>query len=128
MKIFDGRFEYRDDRFLFGSDCACHMRVWQHEDGRNVVIATEIEPSPGASVTNSCERWAAEVCRKYLLDPIKTIFIENYDRRHSEIDTSFPAETFDFVIFQWNGGLASKPEWKHCGRAAAEALIEDDLP
>ena len=128
MKEVDGRFEYTDSRFPMGSDCACHIRVWRFPDGKNVVLATELEPSPGASVTNTAERWAAEVCREYDLNPLRTIFIENYDRRSSDTDPSFPSETFDFVSFHWIGLDASRPEWQHAGRAAVETLIQEDLP
>jgi hypothetical protein len=138
VKDVDGRFEYRDDRFPFGSDCACRLRVWLLTDDRNVVMATQLEPSPGASVTNSCERWAAEACREYLLDPLKTVFIENYDRRESEKDVSFPPESFDFITFTWSDARtykeldqalhASKPQWKHGTRGEVEALIGEKLP
>src|SRR5689334_14640150 len=77
MKIADERMNYKDERYPMGSDCVCHIRVWQLDDGRNVVMASEFKTAVCASITNSCERWAAEACRKYVLDPIQTVFIEN---------------------------------------------------
>lgn len=137
MKMVDGRFEYRDDRYPMGSDCAIYLWVWQRGD-QNVVIATELNKSPGASVTNTCEKWAAEVCREYLLDPMKTCFIEHYDRRKSEVDPDFPAETFDRITFTWADArsykeldqplYASKPQWKHLTKAEVEEMVGEKLP
>lgn len=134
MKAIDRIFSYRDERFPMGADCACRIRIWQLKDGRRVVIATELEPSPGASVTNTCERWADGVCREYLLDPLKTIFVEHYDRRDGKVDPDFAPETFDFITFTWSDprtskepAYAEKPQWKHGTKAQVEMLIEDSL-
>jgi hypothetical protein len=111
-----------------GSNCACRLRIWKLKDGRHAVMATQLESSPGASVTNTAERWATEACREYNLNPFTTIFIENYDRRGSGTDPSFATESLDFVFFQWTEGHATNPEWKHAGRAVVERLIGEDLP
>ena len=138
MKTVDGIFEYEDQRFPMVSNCACHLQVWQSlKSGTAVVIATELNRSPGASVTNTAERWAAEVCREYLLDPLKTVFIEHYDRRDGRIDPDFAPETFDTITFKWSDArsykeldqplFAEKPEWKHVTKAEVEALIGEKL-
>lgn len=138
MKIVEGRFEYEDQRFPMGYDCACDLRVWQLKDGHNVVIATELNDSPGASVTNSAERWAAEACREYVLDPLQTIFIEHYDRRDGKVDPCFPAETYDSITFTWDDARcykefdqvlhAKNPQWKHMKKEEVEALVGEKLP
>ncbi len=128
MQKIDRVLPYQDTRFPFGTDCACRLRIYDLKDGKHVVLATELEPSPGASVTNTAERWATEACRQYHLNPFQTIFIENYDRRKTKIDPSFAPESFDFVSFTWDGDQAHDPVWRHAGRSAVEALIQDDLP
>jgi len=127
-KTVDRILAFRDERFPVQTNCACRLRVWQLKNGSNVVMATELEPSPGASVTNTAETWAAEACRQYNLNPFKTIFIENYDRREGTTDPSFPSESFDFVIFRWDSGKATMAKWRHAGRATVESLIGEKLP
>ncbi len=126
MKIVDGRFEYEDERFPMGSDCACRLRVYALRDGRHVVIATELENSPGASVTNSAERWAEESVKEYGLSPVSTVFIEHYDRGGTSRE--FPdGHSFSTVSFRWSADRAEMPKWVHATREMVEVLIAEPL-
>jgi hypothetical protein len=121
MLTVDGRFEYTDARFPLGSDCACRLRAWSLKAGGDVVMATELDPSPGASVTNTAETWAAEACEEYGLDPGTTVFVEHYE------PTDRRGETFDFVTFFWRDGRASSPEWKPATLEEIEKLVGEKL-
>lgn len=115
MKTVDCHFEYQDDRFPLGSECACRLRVFHIVDDIHLVLATELSPSPGASVTNTAERWAAEACRRYGLIPEKCVFVEHYDYRPER-------DVFDFVTFTWFGERAEFPKWRYGTRAEVERM------
>lgn len=121
MKLADHRFAYRDDRFPFGSDCACRLRVWGGIPF-NVVIATELQDAPGASVTNTIETIAAEVVKTFDLIPELTLFVEHYQHRGIEL-----RETFDCVHFTWRDGVATKPTWKPTTKKKIETIIREAL-
>jgi hypothetical protein len=130
MKTADTRLEYRDVRYPIGANCACWLRVWQ-SNGWALVLATELDPSPGASVTNSAERWAEEACKEYDLNPDSTTFVEHYDHRKGDGDENAqaqPNESFDFVSFEWIGDSARCPAWRHGTKVEVELLIGEKLP
>jgi hypothetical protein len=47
-------------------------------DGRTIIIVTEIDGNPGASVTNAAELIATQVCQRFDIDPAKLVWIEHY--------------------------------------------------
>lgn len=102
------RFAYTDNRFPFGRNCACRIRIWKMDDGSHTVLMTDLgKDSPGASVTNTVETVASEVANRFSIDPETTVWIEHYE--HAE-GSSLP-ETFDLVSFHWKDGRAGQPKW-----------------
>lgn len=69
------RFDYRG---FFGRPAWCGLEVIPLEDGRTVVIATELEDNPGTSVTSVAEHLASHVCDRFGIDPDRLVWVEHY--------------------------------------------------
>src|SRR5437870_4300282 len=70
------------DRFHFygfhGCTAWCALEILRLDDGRTVVIATEVKDNPGTSITNACEHLACRICIEFSIHPIDLIWIEHY--------------------------------------------------
>lgn len=115
-KIADERFEYTDDRYPLGSKCACRLRIWKAKHGRRfLILMTQLEPAPGASVTNTVETIATEAVHRFNISKNFCAFVEHYEHERSPgLD-----ETFDHVEFTWRYDedgrpRATEPIWSHC--------------
>jgi hypothetical protein len=69
-----GLCSYRDGN---GRLCRCHLQVYRDGDIA-VVVATELEDNPGASITNSFEYLATGVWQKLGVTFEQTTWIEHY--------------------------------------------------
>ena len=121
---------------LHARPAQCQIRVYDQAGGEAVVIATDIgDANPGASVTNTVEHIATEVCRRYRLDPARLTVVEHYDDRRTPRTFSFGrenGESFDVVTFRRmpatsNGTIAegetyAAPMWRRINKQQAEAL------
>ena len=149
---------------LNGRQGKCHLRVFSrlqpeqqarpiHDDEDSaarqvVVIATEVEDNPSASITNTAAKVAAQVCQHLGVHPSRLVWVEHYDERanapirsyarekyathNGDDDERFSIVTFDFreARNQRNIGGASlgEPTWKHTTKADIEKLIGETLP
>ena len=71
----------------------CHLRIFSrlepeqqarpiHDDedfaaSRVVVVATEVEDNPGASITNAAEKCASQVCEHFEIHPSRLVWVEH---------------------------------------------------
>ena len=121
----------------------CHIRIFDQAAGNVVLIATDIgDANPGASVTNTIERIATEVCHRYGLDPARLTVVEHYDDRRTPGAFSFGrenGESFDVVTFRRmpatdsagaiaDGAMFAAPMWRRIRKEQAEALAGQPLP
>ena len=112
MDYIDHIIEYKGYPFHnFISRCGIQVR--ETEDGKYLVIATDLGDDTGTSVTNACETIAEVVCRDYEILPRNLIFIEHYPARGRKKSSFFREETFNIVQFKNNGLKFFSPEWKH---------------
>ena len=130
MKTVNGFFDYKVDNWS-SRWSSTFLRVYSLADRVAVVIATEVADNPGPSITNSAEALATEVVKEYNLDPLRTYFVEHYDRRK---DGSYGAkvsdldkETYDFVEFSWTDRVACCAKWKPAAKDVIEKLIGEPL-
>ena len=101
----------------------CGLMIKKNND-THVVIATELyDDNPGTSVNYWNCRLAGMICREKGLDPSKLIFIEHTPDRGSKLENY--RETFDRVIFQWDGENFTDPDWEPLTREQVDALLED---
>ena len=115
----------------------CRIRIYLPEEERDavVVICTELPNNPGASVTNSVKRIAAEVIEAHRL-PTPLIWIEH----HPPETIDGRVETFEMVLFDsyeieelrapYLGDRAveiGSPTWKPLDRSSVEMLVGESL-
>src|SRR5687767_704206 len=95
MLVIDEIFEFEG---LNKRTAKCRIRIFTHlttaarqrplyddevqETAMVVVIATELDDNPGASITNAAEECAAQVCHRCRIHPSRLIWVEHYDDRH----------------------------------------------
>lgn len=135
----------------------CHLRLFSrlaveqqarpiHDDEDTatrqvIVLATEVEDNPGASITNAAEKLAAQVCEHFAIRPSRLVWVEHYDERdlprHQWASYRPEGESYDLVSFDFRsarqihdgGGISlGKPTWKHTTKADIEKLIGEKLP
>ena len=107
------------DRYRFrgfhGCDAWYALDILKANEGRTVVIATEVEDNPGTSVTNAAEELACQVCVEFSIDPSQLVWIEHYGypapgelKRHPR--------TYDLVTFTISpaarGAVFRQPQWR----------------
>ena len=113
----------------------CRVRIYAPEDKERdsfVVILTEPEDNPGASLTNSAEEIAASVVSANALPTSRTVFIEHYES--GARGTPEDPHTFDLITYshadpepvlragRWRVELG-EPSWSALDRASVETLI-----
>lgn len=98
-------------RGLHGCESKCGLRILTREDGRVVVICSELPDNPGTSVTNFVEELAGLVCVEYRIHPTRLVWIEHYvsHRRH-------PKPDWDLVTFKsvsdGRRAVFFEPQWR----------------
>ncbi len=93
-------------------NAVCHLRIIQNKTA-TIVIATELATNPGMSITNAAEVLASKIVKQFHLNPKTTRFIEHYGKESYDHDAGRKrADTYDEVMFTWNGTGATHPVWK----------------
>ncbi len=103
---------------LYGFPSKCGLAIYKQE-GRAVVVFTELPDNPGTSVTNAIELLATQVCSEMLLHyrPADIRFVEHYPAdRHRQ------KETYDLVQLEWDGSQFKSPRWSRLDVAATDSL------
>ena len=98
----------------------CRLRIYR-KSSYHVVVLSEPEEESGTSVTNAAEHLATRIALHFNLDPLTTVWVEHYGEWREG------GETFDFVTFTWESGVASSPKWCRTNRDAVEALIVERI-
>ena len=82
-----------------------------------VVVATERESNPGASITNAAEQLAMAVIERFaLLEPQEVIWVERYRPGR-------PDESLSRIFFSWQDRKASSVSWQPLSNDELRDLI-----
>lgn len=115
----------------------CRVRIYLPDEDRDavVVICSEVPNNPGASITNTVRRIAAEVIETNRL-PTLLVWIEH----HPPETTNGRVESFEMVLFDsyevresrapYMGDRAveiGSPTWKPLDRASVEMLVGEGV-
>lgn len=105
----------------------CWLRLYPR--GRRVVaIATDLTGRLhyGASITNSIEIVAFEICLQFRIAPRDLVLVEHYDRRDESGSSGFgrAPEHFDMVELEWDrrGKEFRKPLWHRVSLTTVERM------
>ncbi len=107
---YAGPCSYRDglDRL-----CRCDLYVYRDEDAA-VVVASEREDNPGASITNTYEDLATGVWQKFGLRVDQVTWIEHYGAQAYGVRID---ETFDWVTLERQGDRLVSLQWRPGSRS-----------
>lgn len=111
MKVRQVINEYLDYEGFGKCASICGLEIIEI-DGKYKVILTELPNNRGTSVTNTVATIATQVFNVYLKSKVNIEDIEWVE--HYPASKSF-AETFDIVMFDYNGVIFSNPKWKRLG-------------
>jgi hypothetical protein len=112
---------------LWNRPAKCRIRVYRLESGMTVVIATELPDNPGTTITNAAELLATEIRQRFVAAGEAMVWIEHYQERDLVNGTPTIKETFDRVLFRWDGRRYDDPQWLPFSREAVEQLIGEPL-
>jgi hypothetical protein len=105
---YHGPCSYRDG---LGRLCRCDLYVYREGDAA-VVVASEHEDNPGASITNTYEDLATGVWQKLGLPIDQVTWVEHYGAQAYGVRID---ETFDWVTLERQGDRLVAPQWRKPG-------------
>lgn len=88
----------------------CGLMISKNDSGFTVILSELYEDNPGSSVTSLIESLAAEIVKKYGIDPEKAVFIVRNPERSAHY--TFFAETFYRARMNWDGEGFSDLFWE----------------
>ena len=106
----------------------CWLRIYPR-GRRVVVIATDMTSKlhTGASITNTIETVAFEICQQFQIAPHDLVLVEHYDRRdeYSAAGLGDYAKHFDIVELQWDRRAKEfyQPQWHRLSLMDVERVI-----
>ncbi len=108
----------------WGVPSLCGLKIVKKKE-RVIILVTEFyDTNPGTSITNWNTHLAQEICQKYRIDPNSMIFIEHTPKSSSTL--SFYQETFDRVMFAWDGESFTDPQWKRISKQEVIKLLDEE--
>jgi len=113
---YHGPCSYRD---ALGCLCRCDLYVSRDGDAA-VVVASEREDNPGASITNTYEDLATGVWQKLGLPVDQVTWMEHYGAQAYGVRID---ETFDWVTLERQGDRLVSPVWRPGSRQELEQRI-----
>ncbi|MCK9219662.1 MAG: hypothetical protein PHF97_09455 [Bacteroidales bacterium] len=118
-KYMDRYYDYLGQ---WDSPSKCGLKIINRNDGKLLVIATEIyRLNPGTPVTEWCAPLATRILKEFQGKPDHFLFIEHTPDLHSKL--TFYGETFDLVKFEWNGESFFNPQWTRLSPNEVEAMM-----
>jgi hypothetical protein len=100
----------------------CGLKIIRKHSHTIIVVTEFYDSNPGTSVTQWNTHLAKEICQTRNIDPNHLIFIEHTPEMSSKL--SFYHETFDRVIFSWDGENFINPKWERLDKTDVMKLID----
>ena len=118
-KYMDRYYEYPGQ---WDSPSKCGLKVVNRNDGKVLVIATEIyRQNPGTPVTEWCAPLATRIMHDLKCNPGKFLFVEHTPDLRSKL--AFYEETFDLVHFEPEGEALVNPKWSRITADEVDLLM-----
>ncbi|CAN1212258.1 Thioesterase [Tumidithrix helvetica PCC 7403] len=108
MKIVDRPYQCNVLGETFGLwQLQCHLRIFRMHSGQHVVVVSDRNCEIGWFIPYKLEQLATRIVQEFQLNPDRLVWIEHdLDYANRQICTEFSQ-----VLFQWNDGKASDPQW-----------------
>ena len=118
-KYMDRYFDYPGK---WDTPSRCGLKTIRRNDGKVLVITTEIyRQNPGTPVTEWIAPLATMLLGHLQEQPENLIFIKHTPDLGSRL--TFYGETFDRVVFDWNGDRFINPKWNRLSKADVDQLM-----
>lgn len=101
----------------------CRIRLYHLASGIMLVIASELPDNCGTPMTNFAAELATAV-REWFVEPGRGMFWIEYNPGQGNGQAQ---ETFNRVLFRWDGHQYTDPQRKRWSRRQVEALIGEAL-
>lgn len=113
MIAMEEKQKYIDEIYHFNGKwempSLCGVWIRKKEDKTLVILTEMYEENPGSSVTGMVSTVAAEVVKKYQIDPEEAVFIVHNPERSSKYE--FFAESFYRAEMEWDGSAYKSLKW-----------------
>jgi hypothetical protein len=120
MKTIDRIYHCQVPSQAFGVwQLQCRLRIFQPYTKVQAVMIAEMGFEIGWFNPFLIEKLVDQVVQEFDLDPAKLVWIEQY----SSDDRVFNGADFNQVMFEWQNGRATNPQWSAIAPNAVQALI-----
>ena len=101
----------------------CHLRIFQARTHVHTVMITEMGFEIGWFNPFVIEKLVDQIVQTFHLDPTKLVWLEHYASDYREVSNA----DFSQVVFDWQNGKATNPQWLSIAPETAQALISKDF-
>ncbi|PSB24117.1 hypothetical protein [Stenomitos frigidus] len=124
MKIIDQPYSCQMPSQVSGTWLLqCHLRIFQARTKVHTVLITDMGFEIGWFNPFVIEKLVDQIVQEFHLNPAKLVWIEHYASDYRE----FSLAAFSQVVFEWQHGKATNPQWLSIAPEVAQALISEDV-
>ena len=124
MKIIDQIYHCLIPGEVFGTwQLQCHLRIFQPHPEIQTVVITDMGFEFGWFIPYLVEALIDRVIQEFDLEPSKLAWIEHYTPEFRKPGCA----DFSQVVFSWQSGKSSNPQWIRITAETAQALIGENL-
>ncbi|KGF72208.1 hypothetical protein DO97_11195 [Neosynechococcus sphagnicola sy1] len=101
----------------------CHLRIFQQHPGHKIVMVSDRGCETGWFIPYKLEQLATRIVQDFQLNPDRLTWIEHDPNDGSRQDCI----EFSQVVFQWQDGKATDPQWRAIDDQLAALIIGEML-
>jgi hypothetical protein len=101
----------------------CHLRIFQARTNVHTVMITEMGFEIGWFNPFVIEKLVDKIVQEFHLNPAKLVWLEHYAPDYRELSIA----DFSQVVFEWQNGKATNPQWLPIAPEVARSLISEEL-
>lgn len=89
----------------------CYVQIFFRSSGEQIVLISDLGCEMSWFVPQRLELLATQIVKEFKLDPDRLIWIEHDPAGIGALDSSNLSTELSQVLFQWQEGRASNPQW-----------------
>jgi len=106
----------------------CHLRIFFHNSGEQIVLISDLGCEISWFVPHRLELLATQIVKDLQLDADRLIWIEHDPAGTEMLDKTPLGIELSQVIFQWQDGKATNPQWYDLSPELIAVLRREMLP
>lgn len=124
MQTIDQIYHCQIPSAVFGDwHLNCHLRIVQSQRTVQTVIITVMGFEIGWFYLFVVGKLVDQIVQEFHLDPVQLVWIEHYLADYRDLTQ----DDFNQVLFDWQDGKATNPQWVKISPAAVQALLREDV-